>query len=124
MEKRIKILSIIFAVLFVMSGGFKLAGAEMQAQNFDRWGYPVWFMYLTGVLEIVGAALIFMPKTRFWGGLLLCIIMVGALGTHVMHGEIMMALMPLVFLAGLGWITWSLRPAKVEEPRGEISHSA
>lgn len=52
----------------------------------ERWGYGLWFMYLIGFLEIVGAVAILIPRLASYGGFLLAIIMVGALTTRLIHG--------------------------------------
>lgn len=39
---------------FLMAGGTKLAGVEMHTENFARWGYPNWFKYVTGSVELMG----------------------------------------------------------------------
>ena len=44
----------ILALVFLASGGAKLAGLDFEIQAFTRWGYPIWFMYLTGVAEVAG----------------------------------------------------------------------
>ena len=42
----------LLTLAFVLSGGTKLVGADMHVQNFTNWGYPLWFMYITGLVEI------------------------------------------------------------------------
>ncbi len=53
---------------------------------FERWGYPMWFMVFIGVLETLGGAAILIPKTRVYGGLVLAVVMLGALTTRLIHG--------------------------------------
>lgn len=81
------ILQVFLGLAFFGAGSSKLAGAQQMRDNFDRFGYPRWFMYSTGAVEVVGAfgilAGIFVPVLAFWGGLLLAATMVGAVFTHL-----------------------------------------
>ncbi|MEX0741720.1 MAG: DoxX family protein, partial [Phycisphaeraceae bacterium] len=52
-------LSWFLALAFLFAGGSKLAASEMQVEGFAEWGFPLWFMYLTGALEVLAAVLIF-----------------------------------------------------------------
>ena len=45
----VKMINYILALIFILSGGAKVAGLEFEIVAFERWGYPMWFMYLTGV---------------------------------------------------------------------------
>ena len=36
----------IVSVGFLTASVFKLSGAKMMVDNFTRWGYPIWFMYV------------------------------------------------------------------------------
>lgn len=57
----------------------------------DMWinvyGYPLWFRWVTGILELAAAVLILIPRVRFWGGLLTACIMIGAAITNLRAGE-------------------------------------
>ena len=81
------VLMILVGLAFLASGGQKLAGSEGQKKDFNRFGYPQWFMYLTGVLEITGAIGMFIGVfVPVWGalaGLLLAVVMAGAVTTHI-----------------------------------------
>lgn len=120
--KSTMIVSIILALVFLASGFTKLAGMEMHVQGFDRWGYPIWFMYVTGLLEVLGAGLLIVPAVRFFGGLLLGCVMVGAIGTHLMHGEITMAGAPTLLGILLAWVIWKTRGPYVEPSSEQILH--
>ena len=74
---------ILLALAFGAAGISKLAGVPQMVQVFDAIGFGQWFRYLTGGVEIVGAVLLLMPGTGFFGGLLLTATMVGAVATHL-----------------------------------------
>ncbi len=79
--------AVILLSVFLMTGVAKLLGDSDMAANFARWGYPLWFMYVAGGMEVAGAVLAGIPQTRLTGALLLGIVMIGAVGTHLVSGE-------------------------------------
>lgn len=82
-----RILPFVLALVFFASGAAKLASLEFEIVAFERWGYPLWFMYLVGVIEVAGAALLLPARTRTLASAGLAAFMIGAVGTHVIHGE-------------------------------------
>jgi uncharacterized membrane protein YphA (DoxX/SURF4 family) len=102
------VLSILVALAFLGAGLAKLSGAAMMRAEFGIFGYPLWFMYLTGTLEIVGAALLLVPRLAGAGAALLSCIMVGAIFSHLTHNQAGMTVAPLVLLV-LAAVVGSLR---------------
>ncbi len=76
------ILKALSAVAFLSAGFFKLTGAEQMVQTFDAVGVGQWFRYVTGVIEISGAVLLFVPGFQAYGASLLAATMVGAVIAH------------------------------------------
>lgn len=109
MIKGLTTASILLGIVFLIAGGALLAGSEAFRENFERWGYPLWFMYVTGAIEVLGALLVFVPRTRFYGSALLVCTMAGAVLTHLRAGEITMLPAPVVLLALSTWIAWTTR---------------
>jgi putative oxidoreductase len=106
------VLSIVLAVGFLAAGGSKLASQPFQVQLFQTLGFPGWFMYVTGILEIAGAIALLIPRYAVVGaGIIICV-MVGALASLVTHAQ--MSLLPptvllLVLAAVLGYLrSWRL----------------
>ena len=60
------------------AGASKLTGAEQQVKGFAAMGYPNGFVYVAGVIEVLGAILLLIPKTAVYGVLLLGATMVVA----------------------------------------------
>lgn len=81
------ILQVVLGLAFLGAGASKLTGAQQMKDNFDRFGYPRSFMYLTGAIEVTGMvgmiSGIFFPVLAVVGGLLLAATMIGAIFTHV-----------------------------------------
>ncbi len=97
--------------MFLMAGGTKLIADEMHVTNFARWGYPSWFMYVTGLIEVSSIILMWIPKTRFYGALGLMFVMVGAIGTHLINSEFVMAPIPVGLILLAGVVAWFNRPS-------------
>ncbi|WP_205525747.1 DoxX family protein [Pyxidicoccus trucidator] len=109
------ILTVLVAVAFLGAGGSKLAGMPPMPENFARWGFPLWFMYLTGVMEVAAALLLLVPRTATLGGALVVGTMLGAVLTHLKAGEGSQAVAPLVLLV-LGAVVALARRQEVLAP--------
>ena len=71
----------LLAGLFVLAGAFKFhPRTQIDA---ERWGYPVQFLQVVGVVEIAAAIALFWYPCRASAALL--VIMAGALGTTYRH---------------------------------------
>ena len=102
-------LSILCAAMFLFAGGSKLAGQAAMVQVFDSIGVGQWFRYVTGLIEVTSAALLFVPSLAFYGAVALAVTMVGAIIAHlfVIGGN---PLMPIVLLAATATIAYLRRP--------------
>ena len=100
------ILSVLLGLAFLASSFGKLSHQQMNVDNFVRWGYPSWFLTVTGLVEGLSAVLILIPKTRAYGAALLVCTMIGAVMTHLTHGEASFAPVPLVLGILAGTVAW------------------
>jgi uncharacterized membrane protein YphA (DoxX/SURF4 family) len=75
-------LQIAAAAMFLFVGALKLASAPAMVAVFDGVGLGQWFRYVTGALEVLGAAALLVPRLAGAGALLLAAVMVGAVTTH------------------------------------------
>ena len=76
-------LRIAVAGLFLFAGVIKLTGQPMMVQEFETVGLGQWFRYATGVLEVIGAVMVLVPKVSALGGCLLLLVDVGAFVAQV-----------------------------------------
>lgn len=84
------ILAVLIALPFFAGAYLKLTGSEMEVTGFQYFGYALWFMYVIGVLELLGAlGILFggvihkqLPRLAALG---LLGIMIGALYSHATH---------------------------------------
>lgn len=76
-------LRVLLTLAFVGAGGAKLAGVEMMVATYDAIGFGQWFRYVTGIIEIVGAAVLWLPRKQVLGAAVLGGTMVGAVLAHI-----------------------------------------
>ena len=77
----------LLALVFLMAGGTKLLGIQMQVENFKRYGYPQWFRLVTGAVEVTGAVGmvvgVWVGQVAIAAGFWLGITMIGAVYTDL-----------------------------------------
>lgn len=106
------ILAVLLAVVFLPAGGVKLMGARPMVQEFAQIGFGQWFRYFTGILEVIGAIGVLIPKYRFWAALELAVIMacatvINIVLLHVAPQARLTAVLLVIALA----LAWLRRPA-------------
>ena len=77
------LLAWLLAFAFLGAGLVNAAGSAKIKNDFARWGYPRWWNLVTGLLEVLTAALIALPATRIAGLGLGAAICVAAVATVV-----------------------------------------
>lgn len=118
------VVSGLLAAAFFMAGGAKLAGAAPLVENFERFGLPLWFLYVTGAIEVVGAALLLVPRLAPFAALVLGGTMVGGIGAHVSAGDPLSQSVPAVVLGLLTMVVIWLRRAPLLASLGRGADSA
>ena len=108
----VMIVSVLLGLMFLFTGGTKLAGLPMHVEHFAHWGYPSWFMYVTGFVESVSAVMLLIPKTRFYGAVLIIGTMLGAIVTHIRADEMPRLVIPVVLLALATFTAMQHRPGR------------
>ncbi|CAD5254343.1 DoxX family protein [Bosea sp. 62] len=73
----------LLAAAFAAAGGAKLASIQPMVEVFDTIGVGQWFRYLTGMIELAGAAALLLPALAGFAALLLAGTMVGATLAHL-----------------------------------------
>lgn len=101
-------LQVLVALAFVAAGSGKLLGSADMIALFEAVGIGQWFRYVTGLLEVLGAALLIVPSKAAFGAVLLACVMAGAVVAHltVLHTA---ATAPLVLFALTALIAWGRR---------------
>lgn len=94
------------AAMFIISGLTKFLGSAALLDTFANWGYPAWFAYLIGGVELFAGILLMVPHLKVFGAFILTMEMFGAFLTHAMHGEVLMAFLPLVVMGLTATVTY------------------
>lgn len=102
----VRVVSIVLAAIFMGSGGAKLASLPFEVEAFARWGYSPSFMYVTGALEVSGAAGLLIRRLSALASLCLAALMLGAVATHAIHAEWPMLLVAASIAAVAAWRGW------------------
>jgi putative oxidoreductase len=77
--------SVLVALGIGLAGIAKFVGPGGWQELFRSWGYPQWFLLFVGALEIAGAIALLIPRLALYGALVLGVVMLGALGTLLIH---------------------------------------
>jgi uncharacterized membrane protein YphA (DoxX/SURF4 family) len=77
------LLSLFLTVVFVNAGWPKFSNTSGWARAFAAWGFPNWFRVLVGIVEVAGGLLLLVPQTAVYAAAALAVIMLGAMGTHI-----------------------------------------
>jgi putative oxidoreductase len=117
----LKALSLVLGFWFVGSGMTKLLRVESQVQNFERWGYPDWFLILTGVIELTAAILLIVSvvygRVATIGALLIAGVMCGALYIRIANDDAVSTIIPpLVLLIVAVIVAWFRRNEMLARP--------
>ena len=98
----------VLALVFVGASSAKLTGKPEMVALFTAVGVGQWLRHVTGTLELTGAVLIMVPKTRRIGAALLATIMLGALTAHlfILHAP---PTTPGVLFLMSGLVVWGRR---------------
>jgi uncharacterized membrane protein YphA (DoxX/SURF4 family) len=83
----VTVLSILLALMFLGAGVPKLLGTPDVATGFANYGYPGWFPLVVGVIEVIAAALLLVPRLAWLGAIAVAVVMAGATFTHAVLGE-------------------------------------
>lgn len=102
------VLHILLTAMFAFQGAGKLLSSPGWVSRFKAWGYPDNFYLVIGIIELICAVLLLIPKLAGFGSLVLIIVMVGASVTHVRLGEAQI-MTTLILMALLGVVAYVRR---------------
>jgi len=102
----LRILSVLTGLVFIATGGAKLAGVPAMVQHFDNVGLGQWLRYLTGFLEFTGGIGLLIPRYAFYAAVTLAVVMIGAIIAQltVLAGYVAAPLALLVFVGVIGYL--------------------
>jgi uncharacterized membrane protein YphA (DoxX/SURF4 family) len=117
------VLRVVLGLVFLYVGTTKLTGTGHTVEYFAAIGWGQWFRYLTGFLDIVGVALLFVPQLTCVGATVLaCSVGTATLiSVTVLRGDPtwgsgspeFMVVFPLVLTLVAALLAWLTRPHRV-----------
>jgi uncharacterized membrane protein YphA (DoxX/SURF4 family) len=115
----LRVVSALLALTFVVTGVSKVAAVPPSPDNFARWGFSPGFMVGVGVVEIVGAVGLLVPRTAPFAAIVLLLTMGGALRTGLVHHETLHIALPAILGALLAYVIYARRAALLgRDPAG------
>src|ERR1700677_836887 len=101
------ILAWALAAFFTLGAVINVLAPASTAAEYRRWGYPDWFHFVTGALELATAVLLALTATRLLGAGLGGAVMLAATSTVIVHREYVRAAMPILILVLLAIVAWA-----------------
>jgi uncharacterized membrane protein YphA (DoxX/SURF4 family) len=104
------VVQILLAVFYVLAAFGKLMSRPQWIGLFRNWGFPDKFYLIVGVLEMLGAVGLLIPRLAGYAAAGFVVLMIGAAATHLINGEGLNVLRPLVFIVFLALVFYLRRP--------------
>jgi putative oxidoreductase len=106
----ITILRVMVGLAFLAIAAVKLTGSLQTPQMFENIGWGQWFRYFTGALDLIGTVLVLLPRSAFYGALIL-MCTVGFAVILTFTGRIQDSpLAPLALTVIAASVAWLTRP--------------
>lgn len=88
-DKKFQIIAYVLGVAHLIFGATKLLGQGNLTKEFTEiWQFPLWFMYFVGVAQVLGGIALFTRQLRMPASLAMALIMVGAIATTIVSGQV------------------------------------
>jgi uncharacterized membrane protein YphA (DoxX/SURF4 family) len=101
---------ILLATFYLLAAYGKLTSRPQWIELFRSWGFPDKFYLVIGALEVLGAIGLLIPRTAGYAAAGLILLMIGAALTHLIHGDGLQVLRPLIFMVFLAFVLYRRRP--------------
>jgi hypothetical protein len=100
-------LTLALAAFFVIGFVINTFAVKLVGPEYRRWGYPDWFHFVSGGLELIVALLLPVIATRLFGVALGCGVMLAAVVTVIYHREYPRAAPPFIVFVLLALVGWA-----------------
>lgn len=115
------ILTFILSVAFFTSGMKKLVGNSFNLDDWQSLGYNWEVMYTIGGIEFLTALGLWATQYRIWAATIQAILMVGAIGLHMIAGDLSIVGGPLFLGAFDGALVYLLSMHSNKEGEMEVN---
>ncbi|MEM8897431.1 MAG: alpha/beta fold hydrolase [Bacteroidota bacterium] len=105
-----QMLPILLTTIFISAGLTKVLGMKFQRKEFRHWHFPPWMLYAIGMVEILIGILLCFDEMIYFGAILGCGIMMGAVVILWVSDENKRSTIPLILLALCGYQIWQMAP--------------
>jgi len=105
----------LLALPLLAAGLSKLLGQGGWIPLFAHWGYPAWLIPVVGIAEVLGVALLLVPRFASAGAAMIAIVMAGAALTHATHNEAPRVVFTCILFGLASLMTWA-RLARFRAP--------
>ncbi len=82
----VTIVGTLLGLWFLLAGSQKFLARTAFEQMFADFSLPLWAVPVIGVFELLGAVLVFVPRTAMYGAAVIATVMVGAAACHLLTG--------------------------------------
>jgi len=106
------VFTLLVAALMLRAGITKFDPHSWWVRGFRNWGYPDWFRYTIGVVEVACAILLLWPRTASYAATVIIAVMIGAAGTLAHAGLLRGLDAPIgftIFCTAIAFIRWPRR---------------
>ena len=112
--------TIFIGLVFAGSGAAKLLGDPVFVSWFREFGIPLIFMRLLGALEVMGALALCVPQLARYANLGFLTIAIGATVMHLIYGQLVPALLPMVLASAAAIVVWGTPGHPVKDPEPKV----
>lgn len=96
----------LLAVIFVSAGLVQVLDVRFVVVSYEGWEYPTVLRWTVGLVEMLAAVALLVPRITTVGAVTLAALMAGAVYTLLSRGAAIYALIPLVLLLLLAFVGW------------------
>jgi uncharacterized membrane protein YphA (DoxX/SURF4 family) len=89
---------ILAALILLGAAAGKMVSSPGWVTRFRNWGYPDGFYLVIGVVEIIGAIALLVPRFAGRAAAAMQVVMISAFLTHLLHGEGAAVVRPLIVI--------------------------
>jgi hypothetical protein len=104
----IEALTLALSAFFVLGFVINTFAVKLVGPEYRRWGYPDWFHFVSGGLDLLVALLLPATATRPFGVALGCGIMLVAMVTVIYNSEYRRAASPFAVFTLLAIVGWTM----------------